>query len=237
MSEASAISQLPERVQQKLQELQQRLQRALGDGLDALLVFGSAARGGYQEGISDVDVLIVLNDDGPETLTAIAEAVRQARYAARIEAMILTSAEIPRAADVFPLFYDDIRQRHAVLYGKDPFAGLAISDEHRRLRIEQELREIQIRMRRAVTDSAGPDQLRGLLRRKLRQLRGPLHALLKRRGYGTPDDLGSVLRALASRYDLDLAPLLGEPSPQEALETLHRLLRAAIHDIDQEGSP
>ena len=62
-----------------------------------------------------------------------------ARASARIEVMILHRDEIPRAADVFPLLYDDVRSCHAVLHGSDPFAQLVVHDEHRRLRIEQEL--------------------------------------------------------------------------------------------------
>ena len=39
---------------------------------------------------------------------------------------------------------------HAVVFGRDPFEKLVIAPQHRRLRIEQELREARITLRRAV---------------------------------------------------------------------------------------
>ena len=46
--------------------------------------------------------MLVVKEAPRAKLEAIANALQIARYAARIEAMILTASEIPRAADVFP---------------------------------------------------------------------------------------------------------------------------------------
>jgi predicted nucleotidyltransferase len=229
------LDALPKAVRDRLEELKDSLARALGDDLVGLVVFGSAARGGYHEGKSDVDVAVVLREAPRDKLEAIGNAVVLARNAARIEAMILTEAEIPRASDVFPLLYDDIRSRHVVLAGRDPFAGLTISDRHRRLRVEQELREAQIRMRRAVTDAMGaPELLAGAVIRKVKQIRGPLLALLGLRGQKVDDHLDAVLKAAGAAYEVDVAPLL---RPREDLarahEALEKLLGAAVADVDR----
>jgi predicted nucleotidyltransferase len=228
------LEMLPAPVRARLDELQKSLTTALGDDLACLLVHGSAARGEYREGRSDVDLMIVLKAAPREKLAVIANALQLARHAARIEAMILTTAEIPRAADVFPLLYDDIRRRHVLLAGENPFAGLVISDKHRRLRIEQELREAQIRLRRAVVDAEGtPAQLAGAVFRKLRQLRGPLRALLALRGQDVGDDFDVVLTAATRVYDVDPKPLRKvQEAPEEALDALAKLLAAAVDDVD-----
>jgi predicted nucleotidyltransferase len=236
------LGRLPAPVRAKLDELTKTLEAALGDELVGLLVYGSAARGEYRDGRSDVDLVVVVKSAPRSRLEAISNALTLARYAARIEAMILTAEEIPRAADVFPLLYDDIRRAHIVLAGKSPFSDLAISDRHRRLRVEQELREAQIRLRRAIIDAQGsPEMLGGAVFRKLRQIRGPLRALLALKGIDGADDLVTVLEQAGKTYDVDVAPLFNvHETPARAHEAMEKLLAATVDDadrLDDEGRP
>lgn len=217
------------------------LRSALADKLVGVLAHGSAVRGGWTEGRSDVDILVILRDGGLATLEAIANPLRIARNSARIECMLLTEAEIPRAADAFPVFYDDVKRHRAIVHGSDPFAKLEIHDEHMRLRVEQELREVQIRLRRAVTDAVGgPDRaLAGAIARKVRQVRGPLFALLgllgkRKEGEARSDGLDDVLRASGEAFDVQVA-VLSDPwkKPAEAHKALAELLSRAIDAVDR----
>lgn len=222
-------------VRSRLDDLASALKEHAGTALEGLLVYGSAVRGGFIPGKSDVDVMIVLSDDRRPLLEAIGTALQLARASARIECMVLRADEIQDAADVFPLLYDDVRGCHALLHGRDPFADLKISDVHRRLRIEQELREARIRLRRVLSDDAGmPTSLAGPIGHKLKQLRSPLHALLILRGETThDDDVEAVLRAACAAYQLDPTPLINATSaPSVAADALTRLLDAAIHDAE-----
>lgn len=228
-----ALAALPPQVRDRLEAFRHGLRDTLGDNLDAMLIYGSVAFGAWNEASSDVDVIIVLNDDRREVLDAIGHAVRLARYAARIEAMILRRSEIPHSADVFPLLYDDVRECNILLAGEDPFKDLTISDQHRRLRVEQELREARIRLRRMVADSErGAMALRDVVRRKLKQLRSPLRALLRLRKTATAVDLESVIRGACAAYSLDADSLLQTSSPTVAYDTLTALIDAAILDVD-----
>lgn len=231
----AVLEKLPASVRKHLDELVAALQAALGDDLAGVIVYGSAARGEYREGSSDVDLVVILGDAGRAKLDAISNALQLARFAARIEAIVLTAAEIPRAADVFPLLYDDIRQCHVVLAGEDPFSGLDISDRHRRLRVEQELREAQIRLRRGVIDAQGASGvLAGVVSRKVRQIRGPLRALLALRGVEVADDLRKILEKAGSTWDVDTAALIdARDDPEKAHDALEKLLTAAVDVVDR----
>jgi predicted nucleotidyltransferase len=235
-----ALGALPPQVRDRLEAFRHTLRDSLGDNLEALLIYGSVAFGAWHEGTSDVDVMIVLRDDRREVLDAIGHEVRLARYAARIEAMILRRDEIASAADVFPLLYDDVRECNILLAGEDPFKGLVIRDAYRRLRVEQELREARIRLRRMVADSErGALGLRDVVRRKLKQLRSPLRALLRLRGEVTAVDLDSVIRAACAAYAIDADALLQSSSPTVSYDLLTSLIDAAISDVDarDEGAP
>jgi predicted nucleotidyltransferase len=56
------LAALPPPVRERLDELRSALVAAIGDGLRAMIVHGSAARGGYRMGQSDVDVVVLADD-------------------------------------------------------------------------------------------------------------------------------------------------------------------------------
>jgi len=226
---------VPAEAKKHLDALVDVLRSRVGDDLVSVIVHGSSARGEYREGVSDVDVIVVLARAPIEKLEAIGNALQLARSAARIEAMILTAEEIPRSADVFPLLYADVARTHVVVFGKDPFADLAIARHHLRLRIEQELREAQIRMRRAVADGAGAKvALETLVSRKVKQVRSPLHALLALCGEEVGDELKSVVEAACKRWGGKASALLDvRNDPRAAHAALVALLDGAIDVVDK----
>ena len=227
------LETLPAPIKSRLDELVLSLTKSLGANLIAVVAHGSAVRGGYQAGASDIDLVCVIDEDDATTLAAIGPALELARFSARIETMILTKAEIARSADCFPLLYGDIARVGAALHGSNPFAALTIRPDHKRLRIEQELRELRIRLRRAVVDHGPTQNLGGAIERKLKQARGPLWALLELRGEAKDDALASVLEATAAAYRVDPAPLgSAREDSMAAYATLAALLDAALADVD-----
>ena len=229
------LKNVPPEVQTKLDTLRDDLVAGLGDKLAAIVAFGSAVRGGYVPGRSDVDLIVVLEEDDRELLETIGPPLLLARTSARIESVLMTKRELARAADVFPLLYDDVRNTHHILHGDDPFAGLTIADTHRRLRIEQELRDARIRLRLVLSEASRlPRGLRGAVARKVKQLRSPVHALLILKDQAPPDDgVEAVMRGAAKAYEVDAKALLRfEEAPEAAYDALTQLLDAAIADVD-----
>jgi predicted nucleotidyltransferase len=240
----ASLSALPKETHAALDELASALERAAGPNLAALVVHGSAVRGDFEPERSDVDVVVVLHDSSLGKLEEVAEPLLLARNAGRVEAMILRLDEIARSADVFPVFYADIAERHVVVTGSArPFQDLVIEKRHLRLRLEQELREHKIRMKRAAVDASGqPRALAGALARKLRQVRSPLRALLKLKGgdpSGIPDDrLEPVLRAAGAVYGVNVDALFAiRRDPGAAHAAFRKLLDAAVEDVDRMEDP
>jgi predicted nucleotidyltransferase len=224
---------LPATVRDRITEWTKSLQAALGEDLVAVLLIGGVARGDYRPGESDVNALLVLRDPTFAKLDAISSAMQAVRYGARLEATILTLQEILSSADAFPLLADEVKRWHIVLVGEDPLASTIVHDTHRRLRIEQELCEAQIGLRRVVTDALGArEAIGGAVGRKVRQVRRPLHALLGLKGIQAHEDVASVLDAVGRAYRVDVAPL-SDPrgQPEAAHAALTRLLAEAILDV------
>ncbi len=225
---------LPRSIQARMEELCADLRDAAGAELRSVIVHGSAARGDWREGESDVDVVVVLASSSRALLERMGEPLTIARAAARVEAMLLVESEIARAADVFPLLYDDLRRHHVVLLGPDPFADLVIEPRHLRLRVEQELRDLAIRLRRAVIDAAGhKPTLTASVTRKVRQARFPLRALLTLSGEECSDDVETVFTKAGRKLHVETTSLLRtRDKTDEAVDALASLLDAAVGAID-----
>ena len=148
--------------------------------------------------------------------------------------MFLTVHEVQAATDVFPLRFQEIQDDSIVLYGLDVFANVQVQAAHRRLRIEQELRDAQIRLRRAAMDAAGSeDALATSVLRKAHQVRAAIRALLSLQGLEVESSLRPVLEAAGRHYGLDTGVILqARERPGQAYEALAQLLLRAVADAD-----
>jgi predicted nucleotidyltransferase len=136
---------MAERVERSLADLVAAARDALGDTLDSMVLFGSAAEGRLRP-VSDVNVIIVLHRFDPQRLDALSEPVRVAQAAIRLAPMILLRDEIPHVAAAFAVKAADIVRRHRVLHGSDPFADLPISRDRLVARLLQVLLNLRLRM-------------------------------------------------------------------------------------------
>lgn len=227
------VQSLPPSVRDRVAEWTRSLEAELGDDLVAIVLTGGVARGDYRPGESDVNAIVIVRDVSFDELDAISSAMQAARYGARLEATILTESELAGASDAFPLLYDEIKRWHVVIAGTFAASGIVVHDTHRRFRIEQELREAQIGLRRVVTDALGAHEaIGGAVGRKVRQVRRPLHALLGLKGITCGEELASVLASASATYGVDVSALAApRDAPQAAHEALTKLLRVAVDDV------
>ena len=129
--------------------------------------------------------------------------------------MILTPSEVRRACDAFPTKFLDIKAHHILLAGEDPFLDLDVKRENVRLRVEQELRNLTLRLRRRwIAAEHEPGLLAQTLAGAVVPLSIQLLSLLKIAGRDVPshDDPASVFQAASAAFELD----------GEALKSLHQ---------------
>ena len=181
-----------------------------GANLAGLVLYGGLARGRYRAGRSDVNVVVLLNRADAPSLRAIAPALRDARRAAGVEAMLITPAEVPLAAQDFPTKFLDIQRHHVLLHGTDPFADLRVPRAIVQRRVAQSLRNLVLRLRhRYLTLCEEPEGLKAALADIARPLAIELAALLHLEGHALPgEDRTAALYGLAAQtFHLD-APTL-----------------------------
>lgn len=128
-------------------EFTKKLVSAYGDALVAVLLYGSAARGDYRPGISNLNLLLILRSADAGTLRRGSALAREWATQGNPPPLVLGESEWRESADVFPIEYTDIRDAHVVLHGSDPFPGVEIHWRNLRLQCEHELKSKQIQLR------------------------------------------------------------------------------------------
>jgi hypothetical protein len=131
-----------------LKNLVERLHAAAQANLESVILYGSAARGDFQQGRSDLNVMCTMHSLALSEMTKLEETVKWWTASHKQPAPLLfTTDELQRAADVFAIELLDIQQHHHVLYGTDSVAKIHVPMNLHRLQVEHDLRLLLLRLR------------------------------------------------------------------------------------------
>ena len=144
--ESTELRDLPETVRDVLSEFLETLIRVLGSSLECALLFGSAAEGRLRP-TSDVNLLVLARRIDPSQLIALREPLNYGRAAIGLTVMFLECAEFADACEMFAMKFTDIKVRHRVLYGENPFAAADIPRAAAIRRLRQVLLNLKVRLR------------------------------------------------------------------------------------------
>jgi hypothetical protein len=129
--------------------------KALGQGYSAVL-YGSAARGDFVPGRSNINLMVVTDQLTPSTLRSLSRAFTGWRKGTPEPPLMLSRAEWTRATDAFPIEITDMRTSYRVLRGPDPLQGVRVDPTDLRKALERDFRGKLLRLRQGYTTYA-PD--------------------------------------------------------------------------------
>jgi predicted nucleotidyltransferase len=135
----------------KLTELVSRLKEAAGKNLESVILYGSAARGDFHPGTSDLNVLCTLVSIDVNELQRVAPVVSWwTREVKEPAPLFFLTEELASSTDVFAIESLDAKRSHRVLFGKDVVADLEIPMNLHRVEVERDLRELLMKLRQHV---------------------------------------------------------------------------------------
>ncbi len=123
------------------------LDQALPGQYSAVL-YGSAARGEWVPGVSDINLLLVLDDTSPASLRALTAPLASWRRSGNAPPMVMSREEWADSADAFPIEVTDILQSSKVVAGVDPMIGMQVAPADLRTLLEHEFRGKLLQLRR-----------------------------------------------------------------------------------------
>jgi hypothetical protein len=181
---------------------------ALADGYSAVL-YGSAARGDFVPGRSDVNLMLITDDLSPANLSRLGGAFAGWRKSGYQPPLVILRSEWARATDVFPIEITDMRCGYQVLRGPDPVAALRVAPAELRAALEREFRGKLLRLRQGYVAAAGdPGPLGQLAGQSSGTVLVLLRSLLVLLGREVPQEPAEVAAAAAAGMGIDGEPLL-----------------------------
>ncbi len=133
-------------VQQALGSVTEKLKASLSENLHSVVLYGSAVRGNWVKGVSDINLLLILEESTPEAHTAIADCIDGTTS---IAPFILGCAGMERSFQAFALKFRSIQRHYMLLHGSDPFTLFKVNDAVLRFLCEQSVRNMRLRLVRA----------------------------------------------------------------------------------------
>jgi predicted nucleotidyltransferase len=143
-----------EQVKKKIELFTEQLKSTYAQKLVSIIIYGSAASGEYVEKRSNINFLVILENNESAELK---KAGRLINKFPAFEPLFLSQDYIERSADVFPIEFLDLKENYVLLYGKDILKNIAIDEKNLRFQCEHELKAklIGLRQHYLVSNARG----------------------------------------------------------------------------------
>jgi predicted nucleotidyltransferase len=116
-------------------------------------LYGSAAKGNFVTGLSDINLFVVIRDESADRLLKAAQSFGTLLEDYRVKLLLMTSLELQESADMFPLEYLEMRETQRILHGEDLLTPLVIDRSHYRHQVEGRLRGSITTLRQLILTS------------------------------------------------------------------------------------
>lgn len=192
-----------------LDDLVTQLRAAYGARLDSVVLYGSAAAGEHIPKRSDYNVLLLLKEIDASVLSSASAVARAWSDAGNPPPMTMTVDEWRGSADVFPMEYADILDRHRVLYGTPPFDGLSVNMRDLRLQLEQQVmgKLLQLRQGALLAGTDGKRQAE-LIAASLSTMMVLFRAVLRLNGEKPDTDNAALAQRVGALAGFEAAPFV-----------------------------
>lgn len=197
------------------------LRTTFADDLRSVLIFGSLPRGEWIPGVSDLNLLVLLESITPDTLVRCAPVMQQWIRNGNTPPYIYSWAEWSGMQDSFAIEMSDMNDARDVLWGEDPLVVDAVTYAGLRQQTEREMRDMLLNLRlHLMVATSGPAEVGGLLLSGLPSFTAYMRATLRLAGESPGLETRPVIERAAALIGADATPML---ACLDARRTTHRL--------------
>ncbi|MBI3291533.1 MAG: nucleotidyltransferase domain-containing protein [Elusimicrobia bacterium] len=168
-----------------------------GKNIQAVVLYGSAARGEHHPRHSDYNLLLVLHRVTLPDLLALAKPTKVWMKHGNRPPVLWTSADLRAAADVFSIEFFDMRAHYQVLHGEDPLKNLPLNPQHLQYQCESELHGKRLKLLLEYMATEGqPALVLSLMARSLSTFLLLFRSVLRLLGEDPPGQSAAVIDRL-----------------------------------------
>lgn len=233
------MSKIPKIPEQIFEHFTDDYKNAFGDSLVSILLYGSAASGEYVYKKSDINFLVILNEQGIGQLNKALPLIKRWQKRKVSTPLILTAEYVSSSLDSFPIEFLIMKQNYKVIFGEDILADLKIKDKDLRLQCEREIRGKLLHLRENYLNTYGNTRLiKHLLRLSLPTFTSIFSALLHLKKVKIPSSKKDILKSTANEFGIDYSVFeklikLNENGIKLKKEQLNQLMEQYIGEIRQ----
>lgn len=215
----------------KPEKLADDLHDVLGERLQSVILYGSAAAGDHVAGESDYNILVLVTELGLRELTALARPSRVWQKAGNPPPLVFTLKRLQASADVFPIELMDMRESHRVLYGEDVIDSLEVRPDNLRLILERELKTLVVQLREGFMLTDGRSRrVRDLMADSLSTVLVLFRASLRLYDSEVPAIKVEAMNALRKYIDFDTDVFLRVEAVRQGTESARGSESLALFD-------
>lgn len=122
------------------------------ENLVSILLYGSALDDDFSFKSSDINLLVILKEVSFKSLKKSLKLVDRGIKKKITAPLFFSSDYLFSSADVFPMEFLDMQEKHLLLYGEDLFSRLEIDAKNLRLYCEEQIKGKLIRIRQAYLE-------------------------------------------------------------------------------------
>jgi predicted nucleotidyltransferase len=209
--------------------LTSQMKRALGVELKSVILFGSVPRGEAIPGVSDLNLLVLVDSLAPTRLAKLATVLQDWVRNGNTPPHIHTLEEWRGMGDSFAIEIADMLDSREVLWGADLVTPDRITRGDLRIHAEREIRQTILHLRLRLLLAANfPDEVGNLLLSGLPSFAAYMRAALRLGGQEAPLDTGIAIERAAVMIGADPGAML---QCWQARRTLRRLLLAVTDPL------
>ncbi|HEV8327653.1 MAG TPA: hypothetical protein VGQ08_09225 [Nitrospiraceae bacterium] len=247
------IEGLPDEIQKLLRTYVKDVKGVFGEQLEGMLLYGSAVRGEFLPGRSNLNILLLVSSYDSAVLKKYGALHRHWSKEQIVVPLFLTEEELHTSAAVFPLEFLEIQEQHRVLGGRDPFIGFHVKTDRLRETVVQGVTSHLLRLRQRYVEGGGSDDATTiLLPLSITSIVPLLRGVQRLLGRPVLSHSDAVIKDVAEQLKLDLQGLLDvlllkrgqiSPGPREVPRLFDRYLQAAtlltraVAQLLQQGQP
>jgi predicted nucleotidyltransferase len=202
--EEEDMKKFPESPESIFREYVTDWQTAFGREVESIILYGSAARGEYVAGKSDINFLVLLTPAGMTKLREAVGITEKWRPHGVAVPRVLTRDYIHASLDSFPAEFLDMKLHHRLIFGANPLVDLQISPQNLRLQLEREFKGNLLHLREGLLGTGyDRDGLRNLLLRTIPAFTALFEAFLFLKSEAIPATRQEIFQKVANLANLD----------------------------------
>ncbi|MDD3012825.1 MAG: nucleotidyltransferase domain-containing protein [Candidatus Gastranaerophilales bacterium] len=180
------------------------LKNIFKERLVSVILYGSYASGNYQKGISDINLLVILDKLKSKDLKIANTAMKKWKKTGNPVPLFMDKDEWPTSCDVYAIEYSDIKERHKLLYGEDLVSSLSVEKNYLRLQCESEIKNLLVKLRQAyLANSDNIKVIDNIIKKSSTSFITVFRAVLRILDENVPPSHREVVDLFASKVNID----------------------------------